>query len=119
MCMRPTTTNLALLRQLRDHKQRLFDLELADLDRQIKAATDGSGQRPKRPVRTPEMREADRTMLRVIQEASEPMRTADIIARLGAPRPTVTCWLAAMVERGHLERVSRGRYRVAKEVPKL
>jgi len=116
--MRTATTNLVLLRQLRDHKRRLFELEIADLDRQI-IALESASPRPKRVERDLATRETDRNMLRVIQDANAPMRTSEIITRFGASRPKVTLWLASMVRRGHLVRVRKGLYSVAKEVPKL
>jgi len=120
--MRPTTT-LALLRQLRDSTRKLYELELADLDRQIRAIEDSESRRVStRATRAPDSRETDRTMLRAMQEGGAdrtPMRTADIIARTGAPRSTIQRWLALMTAQRYLERVGKGRYLVAKEVPML
>lgn len=119
-----TATNLVLLRKLRETTRRLFELELADYDRQI-----NEGERAERLA----IEEGKRTarnapgsakkneviMLRTMQEAGVPLRAAEIRARLGGGRATIARWLTSAIKQGYVERVDGARYQVRKEVPTL
>lgn len=117
------TSNLELLRQLRDAVRRAADavrraheLELADLDRQIQAL-----ERSKPVSHTTQLagHEHERALLRVMQAAGTPLPPREIAQRLEAAPKTVCRWLAAAKRRGYVERVDRARYQVRKEVPML
>jgi predicted Rossmann fold nucleotide-binding protein DprA/Smf involved in DNA uptake len=119
------TSNLELLRQLRDAVRRAGDaahraheLELADLDRQIQAL-----ERARPVSHTTQLagheHEHERALLRVMQAAGTPLPPREIASRLDAAPKTVCRWLAAAKQRGYVERVDRARYQVRKEVPML
>ena len=119
-----TAANLVLLRKLRETTRRLYELELADCDRQI-----DEGQRAERLA----IEEGKRTarhgpgsakkneviMLRAMQEAGVPLRAAEIQSRLGGGRATIARWLTSLIKQGYVERVDNARYQVRKEVPPL
>jgi predicted Rossmann fold nucleotide-binding protein DprA/Smf involved in DNA uptake len=110
-----TTSNLELLHRLRDAIHRTSELELADLDRQIRAL-----ERVRPVSRTQrDGREHERTLLRAMQAAATPLPPREIAQRLGHPPKTVCRWLAAAKRRGFVERVDGARYRVREEVPPL
>ncbi len=108
--------NLEILRRLRDAVARAYALELADLDRQIKALERD------RPI-THETRLAGRehtvALLKVMQQAREPLPPREIAQRLETDPRTVSRWLAAAKRQGYVERVDGARYRVVREVPPL
>lgn len=120
-----TATNLMLLRKLRETTRRLYELELADYDRQIK-----DGERAERNAiedgrktarKAPGSSEKNVTiMLRAMQAAGSPLREVEIRERLGnVSRSTVARWLTSAMRQHYVERVEYGRYAVAKEVPPL
>ena len=109
-----TTSNLEVLRRLRD--ARAYELELADLDRQIKAL-----ERAKPVSHASQLagREHTNAMLKVMQQAREPLPPREIARRLDAEPKIVSRWLAAAKRQGFVERVDGARYQVRKEVPTL
>ena len=116
------STNLSLLRLLREKTERLARLELDEIDRQIKTI-----ERSERPAafNTPGLhggpgsaRTKELAMLREMQRAGTPLRVAEIMRLVGASRPTISRWLTALVRQGYVEHVGT-RYRVVKEVPAL
>jgi len=111
-----TTSNLELLRRLRAAIARACELELADLDRQIKAQ-----ERAKPVTHTSQLagREHTSAMLKVMQQAKEPLPPREIAQRLEADSKAVSRWLAAAKHQGFVERVDGARYQVRKEVPPL
>jgi len=111
-----TTSNLELLRRLRAAIERSYELELADLDRQIKAQ-----ERAKPVSHTSQLagREHTSAMLKVMQQAKEPLPPREIAQRLEADPKAVSRWLAAAKRQGYVERVDGARYQVRKEVPTL
>lgn len=111
-----TTSNLELLRRLRATVARTYELELADLDRQIKAL-----ERAKPVAHTSRLagREHTSAMLKVMQQAKEPLPPREIARRLESDPRTVSRWLAAAKRQGYVERVDGARYQVRKEVPTL
>ena len=111
-----TPSNLDVLRRLRDAVARASELELADLDRQIKAL---ERARPVSHATQLAGREHEREMLRVMQAAGAPLPPREIAQRLDAVPKTVSRWLAAAKRRGFVERVDGARYQVRKEVPLL
>lgn len=113
-----TSSNLDVLRRLRDAVARASELELADLDRQIRA------QERARPVSHATQlagreHEREREMLRVMQAAGAPLPPREIAQRLNTLPKTVSRWLAAAKRHGFVERVDGARYQVRKEVPPL
>jgi len=111
-----TSSNLEVLRRLRDAVARAYELELADLDRQIKAL-----ERAKPVFHATQLagREQERALLRAMQQAKEPLPPREIAQRLDTTPKTVSRWLAAARRRGFVERVDGARYQVRKEVPPL
>lgn len=114
--MATTSPNLELLRQLRDAVRRASELQLADLNRQIKAL---ERARPVSRVTKLAGREHERALLRVMQAAGTPLPPREIAQRLDATPKTVSRWLAAAKRRGYVERVDGACYQVVKEVPSL
>ena len=111
------TSNLDLLRKLLDQCERIYELERADLTRRIKEA---ERARPGSHGRQPGQRhEHERALLRIMQQAKEPLPPREIAQRLDATPKTVSRWLAAAKRRGYVERVGGARYQVTKEVPLL
>ncbi|MCX5747306.1 MAG: MarR family transcriptional regulator [Proteobacteria bacterium] len=117
------TTNLAVLHKLREATKRLYELELADLDRQIKAIE--AAERPRslgarEPGNVPD---SERAVLRAMQAAGEPLRAVQIREIVGASQPSIARWLKSLAKQGYVTRVggtrNGTRYGVAKEVPKL
>jgi DNA-binding MarR family transcriptional regulator len=110
------TSNLELLRRLRDAVNRAYELELADLDRQIKAL-----ERTKPVSHASQLagREHTNRMLKVMQQAKEPLLPREIANRLDSHPKTVSRWLAAAKRQGFVERIDGARYQVRKEVPPL
>ena len=111
-----TTPNLELLRRLRAAVERACELELADLDRQIKAQ-----ERAKPVSHTSQLagREHTHRLLKVMQQAKEPLPPRELARRLESDPRTVSRWLAAAKRQGYVERVDGARYQVRKEVPLL
>jgi predicted Rossmann fold nucleotide-binding protein DprA/Smf involved in DNA uptake len=109
-------SNLDVLRRLRDAVARARELELADLDRQIKAL---ERARPVSHATQLAGYEHERALLRVMQAAGTPLPPREIASRLDAVPKTVCRWLAAAKRRGYVERVDGARYAVTKEVPPL
>lgn len=119
-------TNLVVLRKLRETTQRLYELEIADLDRQIKAIE--SAERP-RILGIPGLREPgssqdkDLAVLRAMQAAGEPLRAVQIREIVDAPQPSIARSLKSLTKQGFVTCVggtrNGTRYAVAKEVPKL
>src|ERR1700751_932685 len=109
------TSNLDLLRRLREAVTRAYALELADLDRQIKADT---RLKPSSPTGGDHQAQL-RPLLRVMQAAGAPLPPREIAARLDAPPQAVYRWLAAARRAGYVERLGGRLYRAAKEVPPL
>jgi DNA-binding MarR family transcriptional regulator len=95
---------------------RASELELTDLDRQIK---EEKRKKPVSHVTQIAGREHERALLRVMQAAGTPLPPREIAQRLDATPKTVSRWLAAAKRRGYVERVDGARYQVAKEVPPL
>jgi predicted Rossmann fold nucleotide-binding protein DprA/Smf involved in DNA uptake len=110
------TSNLDVLRRLRDAVARASELELADLDRQIKTL---ERARPVSHATQLAGREHEREMLRVMQAAGAPLPPREIAQRLESDPKTVSRWLATAKRRGFVERVDGARYQVRKEVPML
>ena len=120
----PKPTNLANLRRLRETTQRLYELEIADLDRQIKAIE--SADRPRVPgVRTGQSERIEGSqlaVLRAMQAAGEPLRAGQICELVGADQPSIARWLKLLAKQGFVTvsgTRSGTRYAVAKEVPTL
>ncbi len=111
-----TSSNLELLRRLRDAVARAYALELADLDRQIKAL---ERDRPISHETRLAGREHTHRLLKVMQQAKEPLPPREIAQRLETDPRTVSRWLAAAKRQGYVERVEGARYQVRKEVPPL
>jgi DNA-binding MarR family transcriptional regulator len=111
-----TTSNLELLRRLRDAVGRSYELELADLERQIKAL-----ERAKPVSHTSQLagREHTHRLLKMMQQAKEPLPPRELARRLESDPRTVSRWLAAAKRQGYVERVDGARYRVKQEVPPL
>jgi DNA-binding MarR family transcriptional regulator len=111
-----TSSNFELLCRLRDVVARAYELELADLDRQIKTL-----ERARLVPRAARLagREHERELLRVMQAAGAPLPPREIASRLDTSPQTVSRWLAAAKRRGFVERVGGARYQVRKEVPPL
>jgi predicted Rossmann fold nucleotide-binding protein DprA/Smf involved in DNA uptake len=111
-----TTSNLELLRRLRDAVSRSYELELADLERQIKAQ-----ERAKPVSHTLQLagREHTHALLKIMQQAKEPLPPRELARRLESDPRTVSRWLAAAKRQGYVERVDGARYQVRKEVPPL
>ena len=116
------TSNLELLRQLRDAVRRAADaarraheLELADLDRQIEAL---ERSRPVSHTTQLAGHEHEGALLTGDAGGGRPP-PRQIARRLEAAPKTVCRWLAAAKRRGYVERVDRARYQVRKEVPML
>ena len=110
------TSNLPLLRKLLEQSDRLYALERADFDRQIKAL---ERARPMSHATQLAGREHERAMLRVMQAAGTPLPPREIAQRLGSAPKTVSRWLAAARRHGFVERVAGARYQVRGEVPQL
>lgn len=110
------TSNLELLCRLRDAVSRAHELERADLDRQIKAL---ERSRPVTHATRIAGHEHTKTMLRVMQQAKEPLPPREIALRLETDPKTVSRWLAAARRQGYVERIDGARYQVRKEVPTL
>ena len=108
-------SNLQLLRRLRAVVERNSQLELADLDRLIKA------EEHKRPTHESKLagREHTNAMLKAMQAAKEPLPPREIARRLDSDARTVSRWLAAAKRQGYVERVDGAKYQVRKEVPTL
>ena len=109
-------SNLELLRRLRETIARAHDLELADLDRRIKEL---SRARPISHETRLAGREHTHRLLRVMQQAGEPLPPRELARRLESDPRTVSRWLAAAKRQGYVERVEGARYQVRKEVPTL
>lgn len=116
------STNLMLLRQLREKTERLARLELGEIDRQIKAI-----ERSERPAALQSTgrhagpgsaKTKELATLREMQRVGEPLRAVELMRLVGASRPTVARWLTSLVRQGYVEHVGT-RYRVVKEVPQL
>lgn len=110
------TSNLELLRRLRDAVERCCALELADLDRRIKEA---DRARPLSHASQLAGREHTNALLKAMQAAKDPLTPREIARRLDTDPKTVSRWLAAAKRQGYVERVDRARYQVRKEVPPL
>lgn len=109
-------SNLELLRRLRETIVRAHELELADLDRRIKEL---ERARPVSPAARLAGREHTHRLLKVMQQACEPLPPREIAQRLESDPRTVSRWLAAAKRQGYVERVAGARYQVRKEVPPL
>jgi len=109
-------SNLEILRRLRDAVTRVYELELADLNRRIK---EGERARPLSHTSQLAGREHTEQMLRVMQAAKEPLPPREIARRLDSDARTVSRWLAAAKKKGWVERVDGAKYAVRKEVPTL
>jgi DNA-binding MarR family transcriptional regulator len=109
-------SNLEILRRLRDAVTRVYELELADLNRRIK-----EGERAKPLSHTSQLagREHTEAMLKVMQAAKEPLPPREIARRLDSDARTVSRWLAAAKKKGWVDRVDGAKYQVRKEVPTL
>jgi predicted Rossmann fold nucleotide-binding protein DprA/Smf involved in DNA uptake len=110
------TSNLELLRRLRDAVARAQELELADLDRQIRTL---ERARPVSHAAQLAGREHTQRLLRVMQQAQEPLPPRELAQRLESDPRTVSRWLVAAKRQGYVERVAGARYQVRKEVPPL
>jgi len=110
--------NLEVLRRLRDAVRRAHELELADLDRQIRALERPASQARQRTGRGHE-HQHQHALLKAMQQAPEPLPPREIARRLDTTPQTASRWLAAARRRGYVERVGDGRYVVVKEVPLL
>jgi DNA-binding MarR family transcriptional regulator len=109
-------SNLEILRRLRDAVTRVYELELADLNRRIK-----EGERAKPLSHTSQLagREHTEAMLKVMQAAKEPLPPREIARRLDSDARTVSRWLAAAKKKGWVDRVDGAKYQVRREVPTL
>jgi predicted Rossmann fold nucleotide-binding protein DprA/Smf involved in DNA uptake len=111
-----TSSNLDVLRRLRDAVARASELELADLDRRIKEL---ERARPVSHAAQLAGREHMHRLLRVMQQAQEPLPPRELARRLESDARTVSRWLATARRQGYVERVAGARYQVRKEVPPL
>lgn len=111
-----TSSNLDVLRRLRDAVARASELELADLDRRIKEL---ERARPVSHAAQLAGREHTHRLLKVMQQAQEPLPPRELARRLESDARTVSRWLAAARRQGYVERVAGARYQVRKEVPPL
>lgn len=109
-------STLELLRRLRETIVRSHELELADLDRQIKML---ERTRPVSHETRLVGREHTHRLLKVMQQAREPLPPREIAQLLETDPRTVSRWLAVAKRQGYVERVDGARYRVRKEVPSL
>lgn len=109
-------SNLELLRRLRDAMARAHELELADLDRQIRTL---ERARPVSHATRLAGREHTHRLLKVMQQAREPLPPRELAQRLESDPRTVSRWLAVAKRLGYVERVAGARYQVRKEVPPL
>jgi hypothetical protein len=110
------TSNLELLRRLREAVQRAYELELADLNRQIKTLERASPVKHGTQIAG---REHTNRMLKVMQQAREPLPPREIASRLDTDPKTVSRWLAAAKRQRYVVRVDGARYQVSEEVPPL
>lgn len=111
-----TSSTLELLRRLRETIVRSHELELADLDRRIREL---SRARPVSHETRLAGREHTHRLLKVMQQAQEPLPPRELARRLESDPRTVSRWLAAARRQGYVERVAGARYQVTKEVPPL
>jgi DNA-binding transcriptional ArsR family regulator len=111
-----TASNLEILHRLRDAVRRASELELADLDRQIRAL---ERAKPIPHAQQGADREHERALLHAMQVAGTPLPPREIAQRLNTTPRTVSRWLVAARRHGYVERVDRARYQVAKEVPPM
>ena len=100
------TSNLELLRRLRDAVARANELELADLDRQIREL-----DRARLAAHTTRDAGNEHTiaLLKVLQQAPEPLPPREIASRLGSSRSG----RVAMACRGEAPGLRRARRRCA------
>ena len=111
-----TSSTLELLRRLRETIVRSHELELADLDRRIREL---SRARPVSHETRLAGREHTHRLLKVMQQAQEPLPPRELARRLESDPRTVSRWLAAARRQGYVERVAGARYQVTMEVPPL
>ena len=111
-----TSSNLDVLRRLRAAVARSSELELADLDRRIREL---ERSRPVSHETRLAGREHTHRLLRVLQQAKEPLPPREIASRLETSPQNVSRWLAAAKRQGYVERVAGARYQVTREVPQL
>jgi hypothetical protein len=111
-----TSSTLELLRRLRETVTRAHELELADLDRRIREL-----ERARSPAHVSRLagREHTHKLLKVMQQAQEPLPPRELAQRLESDPRTVSRWLAVARRQGYVERVAGARYQVRKEVPPL
>lgn len=109
-------SHLDLLCRLRAAVARAAELELDDLNRQIKAL---ERSKPVSHASQIAGREHTKAMLKVMQQARDALSPHEIANRLNVASRTVSRWLAAAKEQGYVERLGRARYQVKKEVPLL
>lgn len=111
-----TLSTLEMLRKLLAQCDRIYELEHADLVRRIKEA---ERARPVSHETQLVSREHTNRLLKVMQQAKEPLPPREIAHRLGSDPRTVSRWLAAAGKRGYAERVDGARWQIKKEVPPL
>lgn len=101
------------------HRQHVeIEHEIAAVESEI-CALSGT-QRPRRARATPaEVDDQILTLIKVLQEAGEPLPPSEIAARLGAEPLQMGQRLRQAVALGFVQKVGNGRYAVAAEVPAL
>lgn len=110
------TSNLELLRRLRDVVERNSELELADLDRRIKEAERAKPISHKTQLAG---REHTHKLLKAMQAAKVALTPREIAQRIDSDPRTVSRWLAVARRQGYVERIEGAKYRVREEVPTL
>lgn len=110
------TSNLELLRRLRDVVERNGELELADLDRRIKEAERSKPISHKTQLAG---REHTHKLLKAMQAAKVALTPREIAQRIDSDPRTVSRWLAVARRQGYVERIDGAKYRVREEVPTL
>lgn len=97
-----------------------IEAERAEVQRQILAAGGAGAPRAPEPGSLrlrPGSMEHLREIVRVLQEAPEPLPRAQIAARLGITPKAASARLARAVATGFVERMSGGRYRTSDVAP--
>lgn len=108
--------DLELLRTVLVQCDRIHELERADYVRRIK---ERESEMPAAHATQLAGREHLLRLLKVMQQAREPLAPRELAPRLDTTPQTVSRWLAVARRQGYVERVEGARYRVRKEVPSL
>lgn len=111
----------ALLDKLESlHRQR-FDIEqqIADAKRDIIAASKAQPKPRAKRAPAPDTIETIRPLLKALHDAGQPLKRAQLAARLGIDRSAVAYRLKRAMAAKFVERVPGGRYRTSGFVPAL